>query len=336
MKTFRSRGDWSSSSLPATTAVALVLVSLTTLVRRVSSFGVGGQYDRFRSVCPADRSCVRHFDPDILSDDDEDVDERHTWVAVYRSSNNLPSVLLKDDFLNAMNHATSTAVIGATVPGIETKEGNDVVGKDDDDDGSSSVRARAPVAVARLRPGATDSSSWIVDGLRCSLKKEETNPDCDGGSEHAEALSVCVDELIAHFLSTATTSKTDGRTAFVADPRNDLLRCKATLVAAPLFEARGFREIDALDAEMATHAASLDAAMERYASRAVAATTTTDACAARSPGARDRALRVLSLLGQFDASENDDDDTVDSSSASTEEGDDEQEYDPWASIKSYY
>ena len=44
------------------------------------------------------------------------------------------------------------------------------------------------------------SSYYIIDSMRCSLRKEVTDPDCDGGREHAEAIGICIDELVLEYL----------------------------------------------------------------------------------------------------------------------------------------
>ena len=76
------------------------------------------------------------------------------------------------------------------------------------------------------------------------------------------------------------------------------LRCKATLVSSPLLCDRGFEEIDEfpLPSDMATHVSGLDSCMERYADRVVGA-------GAKNIGARERALKILSLLGQLNREE---------------------------------
>ena len=287
-----------------------------------------GYYDRFRATCPSDTNCIHQFNPTLLKDI-EDTNDDVTWVAVYRSSNNLPSVFLKDDFLNAMDIATSTAIMGgkgfdkskSNKSKIETKEGKDIIGENT---GKEGVVANTPVAVGRLRPAG---KKWIIDNLRCSLKKEDTNELCEGGSEHTEALSICIDELILAHLTRQNQLQED-------DERNELnlfedaLRCKATLVAAPLFEARGFSEVKTLSKDMATHTSTLDASMERYASR-VADIGNKDVVA-KSPGARDRALQILSLLGKLDSERE-----KQSASNLKDASEDEEEYDPFAGFRRY-
>ena len=50
---------------------------------------IGG--DRFKSVCPADPVTIKQFDSTLIGDDtDGSSDNDDTWVAVYRSKNNLP------------------------------------------------------------------------------------------------------------------------------------------------------------------------------------------------------------------------------------------------------
>lgn len=52
---------------------------------------IGG--DRFKSVCPADPATIKQFDSTLISDGDDadgSSDNNDTWVAVYRSKNNLP------------------------------------------------------------------------------------------------------------------------------------------------------------------------------------------------------------------------------------------------------
>jgi hypothetical protein len=80
-------------------------------------------FDRFRAVCPADEAWVRQFDASLIEDsgdssgvsatgdssgEQEQQDQKSVWVAVYRSNNNKPSVLVKDSFLQAMKSATDS------------------------------------------------------------------------------------------------------------------------------------------------------------------------------------------------------------------------------------
>jgi len=215
-------------------------------------------------------------------------------------------VILRDDFLNSMKIATSTAEMSlsassSSVLSINTRS-------------SSSI----PVAVARLRKCSEKENDYILDSMRCILKKENTDKDCDGGSEHKEALSVCIDTLLLHHLRNLNEDKQKslGKNA---------LRCKATLVSAPLLEERGFMPVQELNKEMTTHIFSdLDRSMERYGARV------TDYSSVKSPAARDRALQILSFLGQLDPIG--EDKKRDDEGSSSQEVDD---YDPWANIKKF-
>ena len=71
-----------------------------------------GNTDRFRSVCLVGKEseeAVDEFDPALLRSLDENGSGSNDdlWVAVYRSNNNKPSVVVRDDFFRAMNDATS-------------------------------------------------------------------------------------------------------------------------------------------------------------------------------------------------------------------------------------
>ena len=146
--------------------------------------------------------------------------------------------------------------------------------------------------------------------MRCSLKKENTDDSCDGNSEHAEAIGVCIDELILYYLR-------QGLGEF-----HGSIRCKATLVSGKLLEERGFQEVTQLSKDMATHISDSRLCMEKYAERSVATV-------ARSPGARDRSLQILSFLGRLDE---------DKCSELSKKDDDtnDEEYDPWASANSIF
>ena len=92
--------------------------------------------DRFRVSCPADISSISQYDPSLIESLDQtntnDDDDDTVWAAVYRSSNNLPSVLIKDDFMNAMRIATTVQGI----PNNDTNNNNDITKSTQIDDGS--------------------------------------------------------------------------------------------------------------------------------------------------------------------------------------------------------
>eukprot|EP00978_Attheya_sp_CCMP212_P034023 scaffold140574_cov48-Attheya_sp.AAC.2 len=276
-------------------------------------------FDRFRASCPADIASIRQFEPSLISEEDDN----GIWVAVYRSSNNLPSVFMKDDFLNAMHIATS--VQGGSEPGSESssfsvstsRSSSEKIEVTSQGSGSSSSSGgedglpgrNVPVAVARLATSTEFENCFVLDSMRCALKKEDTDPDCDGGSEHAEAIGVCIDELIKYHI-VGTKNRFDGA-----------LRCKATLVSSKLLEDRGFGEVTDMCGDMASHVSSFDGSMSCYANRLVDT-------GAKNVGARDRSLQILGLLGPRNEgilAKSDD------SSKSNNKDDDDDDYDPWGS-----
>jgi hypothetical protein len=278
----------------------LVLPYVKSFSVPLDSDGSFALFDRFRSTCPADIGAIRLFDASLV-EDHHAVDKKATWVAVYRSANNKPSVFVRDQFLSAMQSATASVHTdaprsSAPTEGIEVQRDTIL------------QMTEAPVAIARLTKSSDFDNRWVLDNMRCLLKKEETNPDCDGGSEHTEALSVAIDSVLIHHVMSNRQDEN-----FVFD---GAIRTKATLVSAPLLELRGFKEVTSLSRDMATHVCSLDACMESYAARAVTSS-------AKGPGARVRALQICSLLGQIDRER----DLRLSAEIANDKNDD---YDPWA------
>lgn len=277
----------------------IIVILLTCTYSRASAFSMTFT-DRFRAKCPVDPSIVNQFDPSLkINGNDESC-----WVAVYRSSNNLPSVLLQEDFRNAMRIATSVQNDGITQSTSVNYEYSRHIetGVSNSDTSSTCVKAKIPVAVAKIGPSVIDGK-YVISEMRCSLKKEDQNKDCDGNSEHCEAISICIDELIIHHLS-------QGK------PFDKSIRVKATLVSGKLLEERGFQEIDELSKDMATHISSLDSCLIKYAERAVASVS-------KNPGARERALKIVQLLGREEPKEK-----------QNGKNDDDSEYiDPWATSK---
>ena len=257
--------------------------------------------DRFRSICPADIGAVRLFDASLAEKNDE---VETIWVAVYRSANNKPSLFVRDQFMDAMQRATTV-----NPSSVEETEGSIEIARD-----NLLRRTEAPVAVARLKKSSDFDNRWVLDNMRCILKKEDTDPECDGGSEHTEALSVAIDSVLIHHLASNRMNKD-----FAFD---GTIRTKATLVSAPLLEIRGFSEVTSLSRDMATHVCSLDACMESYATRAVS-------LSAKGTGARQRALQICSLLAQIDR-END----LKQSDSNSHDANDS--YDPWAGANRFF
>merc|ERR1712232_926957 len=77
-----------------------------------SSSSSSNTIDRFRVSCPSDAQAIKQFDSNIniLSNNNnkEGEDGEEVWCAVYRSNNNLPSVLMRDDFFQSMKIATTS------------------------------------------------------------------------------------------------------------------------------------------------------------------------------------------------------------------------------------
>lgn len=283
-------------------------------------------FDRFRAACPADPSHVLQFDPTLVvvpavTGDPNEKDESASsiWVAVYRFSNNKPSVLVRDEFLRAMRSATDTrntnnnnnevvldrgGTMSTTTAGASTSspliEINAAATR------RGTVPPLAPVAVARLSRSSHHEGAWLLDCMRCVLKKEDTDSTCDGNSEHNEAISVAIDALLEHYLS-------------VCDRFEGAIRTKATIYSASVLEDRGFEPVKQLEMDMATHVSSLDACMERYAARSISTLS-------KSPGARKRALNIISLLSRL----NRDEELKVARRNKVQEESDREDYDPWA------
>jgi len=308
--------------------------------------------DRFRSVClvgPESKEAVVEFDSELYESLHSEPDD--LWVAVYRSNNNKPSVVVRDDFFRAMNDATTTK---SGVGFGKTNNDNDDEATDNTaaaaNDSVSTVSGAAsflsdtmpslleipstkPVAIARLQKSSfensnQDSTVYLLDNLRCSLKKEDQDETCDGGSEFVEALSVAVDTLLLKHLQRLLKNRDDD------DETNDdannntndvifegTIRTKATLFSGKLFEQRGFAEVETLSRDMATHVSNYDACFNNYADRTIETSM--------AAGTRDRALQIVALLGRLDPE-------VQKAARGGGQGNgDDDEYDPWANMQLY-
>jgi hypothetical protein len=257
-------------------------------------------FDRFRVSCPADASCIQQYDSSLSFGENE------VWAAVYRSNHNLPTVLLKDDFLNSMRIATTDTKSSL----IET----------------APPRQATPVAVARLCRSPHFPNRYTLDNMRCWLKKETLDDSCDGGSEHAEALCCAIDALVLHHLTETTDASVHNTTTVPVF--EGVIRTKATLVSGVLLEQRGFQAVEKLDQDMATHISSLETCLEQYAKRTLEAPMKSNAQAV--------ALQILSKLGLLDVKE----EMQAASKLMKEEQDkdsrdDDDDYDPWAGMKQY-
>lgn len=281
--------------------LSLIALSYLLYTPRAKAFEYA-TFDRFRPACPADLSSIREFQPSLVSDGADD--DGHVWVAVYRSSNNKPSVLVRDEFLHAMRSATYTINHpSAADPSILSSFS------------PIAASSAAPVAVARLRPADACPNSLVLDSMRCVLVKEKTDPSCDGGSEHTEALATAIDALLHHYLVSIMGNR---GLSF-----EGTIRTKATLVSAPLLKDRGFRPVEKLQMDMVTHTSSLDDCLERFAARSVSPTSS------KSPSARQRAIEIVSQLGRIDRAF----DLERARQLIKQRDDDEKETDPWATSR---
>lgn len=209
----------------------------------------------------------------------------------------------------------TTAQDGDSQTLVSVQEGAGVI--------SGNLQDAKPVAVARLTVSKDNDNISIIDSMRCTLKKEDTDFDCDGGSEHAEAIGACIDELVLSYLQSylETESSNEDKRKLHFDGG---IRFRGTLVSGKLLEARGFREATQLSADMHSHESDFDGALQKYAERS------TSREVSKSPGARDRALKIISLLSKIDR----DEDQKRESEDEDDEGD-ESDFDPWASVKRY-
>jgi hypothetical protein len=253
--------------------------------------------------------------------------------------------MVRDEFFHAMNIATSTST--TTTNGIKETQSSS---------SSASFLSQTrslleipsndtpPVAVAQLRPSPDFDNCYVLDSLRCSLKKEDMDETCDGGSEFLEALSVAVDSLVLHHLqqlvSTTTATKKEQETDIVSSAVFEgTLRTKATLFSGKILEQRGFEPVEELCKDMATHVSRYEACLHQYATRSIPTSAPGNDKQQKSKtkgkgsfppssvtaGARDRALQIVALLGQLDPE-------LQRQAAKENQGNNGEEYDPWANI----
>ncbi|KAL7579422.1 hypothetical protein ACA910_014087 [Epithemia clementina (nom. ined.)] len=331
--------------------------------------------DRFHVVCPADPSCVTYFDGGAVQsvvnpqqqqqqqqpNENNNKDQtKWIWAAVYRSNHNQPSVLVRDSLWQSMKLATTT---NADINNNNNNNNYNFNNRKDNHyenlmiqspwlagggGGSSSLQQqqqKKPVALACLRPSSDFDDCVVLDHWRCVLPKEQMDPNCDGGSEHVEALSVALDELLLqHFSFQQQQQKQKQRRHEQEQEQQQrrfqaTIRVKGTLVSARVLEQRGFVPVQSLQRDMATHVSppSVDAWLERYAQRAVATHSVT-------AQARQRALSLVSLLGKLysnnaaaqsssatdqDKARKEDKDDKDNNDNDNDNGTD---YDPWANV----
>ena len=286
--------------------------------------------DRFRSVClvgSEGKDAVDEFDNTLYASLENESDD--LWVAVYRSNNNKPSVVVRDDFFRAMNDATSGKNDNSDADDSAANTVSTVSGAasflSDTMPSLLEIPSTKPVAIARLQKSETSTEEknvYLLDNLRCSLKKENQDETCDGGSEFVEALGVAVDTLILkhlqRLLQDCNTEEEDDDDSTLDVVFEGTVRTKATLFSGKLFEQRGFTEVESLSRDMATHVSNYEACFSKYADRTIEASM--------AAGTRDRALQIVALLGRLDPE-------LQKKGESNDGGNDE--YDPWANMQLY-
>jgi hypothetical protein len=303
-----------------------------------TSMNTPGQvfFDRFRATCPADFSCIRQFDATLVDVDDDDDNNKDSlvWVAVYRSNNNKPSVFVRDEFLASMKEATTQTSVSLSPPNKDQEMFEPL---------PLNQKLETPVAIGRLRLSQDFHGKMVLDSLRCLLPKEDQDDSCDGGSEFNEALSVGVDALLLHHLllqtqtQTSSSSSSSSATATSTSTNSDIsfakfegaIRTKATLFSNKILEDRGFEPVEELSKDMATHVSRYNDCYEKYAERTVSHVS-------KHPGARDRALQIVALLGKLDPSlEIETHDVASTSVNDIDNGEADEEYDPWAGLSNF-
>ncbi len=178
--------------------------------------------------------------------------------------------------------------------------------------------------------------------MRCTLKKENADPDCDGGSEHAEAVGICIDELVLSYLRRYySESKKQNKSGKGVSPTTMMsfdggIRFRGTLVSGKILDSRGFREATKLSSDMHSHESDLDGAMHMYARRSTSLQF--GGCA------RDRATQIVSYLGRLDREDDirrgRDGGRLGALTTLKEEHDNSEDdgvggFDPWASVKKF-
>ena len=225
----------------------------------------------------------------------------------------------------------------------------------EEEDGSTST----------LTPPRTTKQTWIVDSLRCSLPKELTNPECDGGSEYLEAIGVAVDASLMRIFRPSSPPYPQGnqeeeekgepqsssRRMMTSPPPpppvvfDGSIRVKSTIYTRTVLEQRGFRPVESLSRDMATHYFCRDTCLQRYTQRITNHTNNSDnnndnndANTFLSPVARSISHSIVSLLQsqlEYLGTIPPEADAAMASSKGDEERRDLDEpiMDPWAGIK---
>ena len=118
------------------------------------------------------------------------------------------------------------------------------------------------------------------------------------------------------------------------------IRFRGTLVSGRLLDSRGFHKVGKLSADMHSHESDYNGALDRYSERSTSRDVT------KYPGARDRALRIVSYIGRMDREEDkrrsssgrarvEKKRNGDAAAAGDDDGEGDSDFDPWASVKRY-
>ena len=151
-----------------------------------------------------------------------------------------------------------------------------------------------------------------------------------------EAMGVCVDELVLRFLEEKQKAKEgDGKKSKSKSTSFDgSILCRATLYSKRVMEDRGFVEIEDMNTIGAditlTHKSSLESSLSKYAERATSTSST-----GMAVGARERALRILVLLGRIEEKTNKGGKKGSNDGDDGDDGDDGG-YDPWAGAENVF
>jgi hypothetical protein len=213
---------------------------------------------------------------------------------------------------------------------------------------------------------STTKQTWIVDSLRCSLPKELTNPECDGGSEYLEAIGVAVDASLMRIFRQLPPPYPQGNqeeeekvepqssSRLMTSPPpsppppvvfDGSIRVKSTIYTRTVLEQRGFRPVESLSRDMATHYFCRDTCLQMYTQRIKNRTNhsdnnndNNDANTFLSPVARSISHSIVSLLQSqleyLGTIPPEADAAIASSKGDEERNDlDEPIMDPWAGIK---
>ncbi len=133
--------------------------------------------------------------------------------------------------------------------------------------------------------------------------------ECDGGSEHAEAIAVAIDALLCHHLRRINHNHNNHNNNYYNNQKKTKknifsIRTKATLVSSKLLEERGFVPVTELAPDMCSHvSSSVEECLTHYATRCAMPSLSQAQDDERSmrmlsPTAKSQALQMVALLGQ--------------------------------------